>query len=225
MQTPDIVAACIAAMKARVGVPVTVKCRLGVDDQDIELALDALADAVLAAGADALWVHARKAWLRGLSPKENREIPPLDYSRVYRLKERLPDVFIGINGGITTLDAAAEHLRHVDGVMLGRAAYHDPAILAAIDRRFAGAREPDLTPAEAVRAMIPYIEAHLAAGGRLHHVARHMLGLFNGAPGARTWRRLLSESATREGGVETLLAALEAVARPRGGAAESRAAA
>ena len=136
MREPGLVADCVAAMKAAVDVPVTVKCRLGVDEQDPEAALDALADAVFAAGADALWVHARKAWLKGLSPKENREVPPLDYDRVYRLKARLPGRFIGINGGIASLDEAAAHLAHgVDGVMLGRAAYHTPALLAEADAR------------------------------------------------------------------------------------------
>ena len=138
MRTPDLVAGCVAAMKAAVDVPVTVKCRLGVDEQDIELALDALADGVFDNGADALWVHARKAWLEGLSPKENRDVPPLDYSRVYRLKERYPGRFVGINGGIPDLDEAKRHLAHVDGVMLGRAAYHTPGVLADVDSAIYG---------------------------------------------------------------------------------------
>jgi tRNA-dihydrouridine synthase A len=212
MRTPDLVADCVAAMKARVAIPVTVKCRLGVDEQDTETALDALADAVLAAGADAIWVHARKAWLKGLSPKENREVPPLDYERVYRLKQRLPHSFIGINGGIASLDEAEAHLAQVDGVMLGRAAYHAPAMLAGIDRRFYGAGMPVPTPQDAVRAMIPYIEGVLAGGGRLHHVTRHMLGLFNGYPGARRWRQILSEAGAHGAGseiIERALAALE----------------
>ncbi len=210
MRTPPLVAECIAAIKAAVSVPVTVKCRLGVDDQDTETALDALADAVLAAGADAIWVHARKAWLQGLSPKENREVPPLDYERVYRLKARLPDVFIGINGGIATLDEATVHLRHVDGVMLGRAAYHTPAILADVDARFYGEPAADR---DVVDAMIPYIESELASGERLSHITRHMLGLFHGAPGARTWRRILTVGAVKPGAdigvVREALAALD----------------
>jgi tRNA-dihydrouridine synthase A len=209
MRTPALVAECIAAMKAAVSVPVTVKCRLGVDDQDTGLALDAFADAVLAAGADAIWVHARKAWLHGLSPKENREVPPLDYARVYRLKARLPDVFVGINGGIATLDEAAVHLRHVDGVMLGRAAYHTPSILADVDRRFYGGAP---VARDAMQAMIPYIEAELAQGERLSHITRHMLGLFHGAPGARTWRRILTVGAVKPGaGIEVVREALAAL--------------
>lgn len=186
MREPMLVADCVAAMKAAVAVPVTVKCRLGVDDQDTEEALDALADAVLAAGADALWVHARKAWLQGLSPKENRDVPPLDYDRVKRLKARLPDVFVGINGGIGTLDEAEALLAAgLDGVMLGRAAYHDPGLLAAVDRRIYGEPVADTDPFEAVARMRPVIAAHLANGGRLGHLTRHMLGLFQGRAGAR----------------------------------------
>ena len=215
MRDPRLVGELVAAMKAAVAVPVTVKCRLGVDEQDPEAALDALADAVVAAGTDAIWVHARKAWLEGLSPRENREVPPLDYSRVYRLKERLPHVFVGINGGIGTLDQAADQLHHVDGVMMGRAAYHTPAILADVDHRFYGpgsSREPR----EVVAAMLPYIEAELARGTRLSHITRHMLGLFHGAPGARTWRRILTVGAVRTGaGIEVVQEALAAVAAPR----------
>jgi tRNA-dihydrouridine synthase A len=213
MRTPALVADCVAAMKAAVSVPVTVKCRLGVDDQDTEASLDALADAVLAAGADALWVHARKAWLSGLSPKENRDIPPLDYERVYRLKQRLgPDVFVGINGGIPSLDAAEAHLRHVDGVMLGRAAYHEPAVLAGIDRRFYGEPPREIDRRAVAEAMIPHVEALLARGGRAPQVYRHMIGLFHGAPGARTWRRILTVEGARHGaGAEVLRAALDAV--------------
>jgi tRNA-dihydrouridine synthase A len=210
MRTPALVAECIAAMKAAVSIPVTVKCRIGVDEQDPEPALDTLADAVVAAGADAIWVHARKAWLQGLSPKENREVPPLDYSRVYRLKQRLPDVFVGINGGIASLDDAAWHLRHVDGVMLGRAAYHTPEVLGEVDARFYGDASPrrDVTA-----AMIPYIEAELARGERLSHITRHMLGLFHGAPGARSWRRILTVGSVKPGaGVEVVHEALAAVA-------------
>ena len=200
MRTPDLVAECVAAMKGRVAVTVTVKCRIGVDEQDVEEALDRLADAVFAAGADALWVHARKAWLEGLSPKENRDIPPLDYDRVYRLKARLSGRFVGINGGIRTLGEAAAHLAHgVDGVMLGRAAYHEPGLLADVDARFYGepARAPDW--ADIIERMAEYGARHIAAGGRLAHVTRHMTGLFHGLAGARRWRQVLSTEATRPG--------------------------
>jgi len=212
MRSPDLVGDCLAAMKAAVRVPVTVKCRLGVDEQDPEEALDALADAVAAAGADGIWVHARKAWLAGLSPKENRDVPPLDYDRVYRLKRRLPATFIGINGGVGSLDEAAGHREAVDGVMLGRAAYQNPAILAEVDRRFHGEDGPAVEPRDAVEAMLPYIERALASGARLAHITRHMLGLFHGYPGARQWRRILSVDAAKAGaGVAVLLAAMSAI--------------
>jgi tRNA-dihydrouridine synthase A len=210
MKTPDLVAECVAAMKASVAVPVTVKCRIGVDEQDAGEALDTLADMVFAAGCDALWVHARKAWLQGLSPKENRDIPPLDYDRVYRLKERLPGRFIGINGGIHTLDEAEAHLAQgVDGVMLGRAAYHDPGLLAGVDARLYGAPETLPDWPRLIEAMSEYCASHIVAGGRLSHVTRHMTGLFHGIAGARRWRQILSTEATRPGaGPEVLRAAL-----------------
>jgi tRNA-dihydrouridine synthase A len=211
MRTPGLVGACVAAMKEAVGIPVTVKCRLGVDEQDIETALDALADAVFAAGADALWVHARKAWLEGLSPKENREIPPLDYGRVYRLKERCPDRFIGINGGIRTAEKADGHLTHVDGVMFGRAAYHEPGMLAGLDQ-ILGAPAASVDFGDVIEAMAAYAERHIARGGRLSHVTRHMVGLFHGMPGARRYRQILSTVATRPGaGPEVLRRAFAAV--------------
>ncbi len=211
MRSPKLVGELVMAMKTAVSVPVTVKCRLGVDEQDPEAALDALADAVIAAGTDGIWVHARKAWLEGLSPKENRDVPPLDYDRVYRLKQRLSDTFIGINGGVATLDEAEGHLAHVDGVMLGRAAYHTPAILADVDRRFYGAGiGPE--PHAVVVAMLPTIAAELARGTRLSHITRHMLGLFHGTPGARSWRRILTVGAVRPGaGLEVVQEALAAV--------------
>jgi tRNA-dihydrouridine synthase A len=191
---------------------VTVKCRIGVDEQDPEEALDALAKAALAAGADALWVHARKAWLQGLSPRENREIPPLDYDRVYRLKQLYPDVFIGINGGVQTLDQAEEHLAHVDGVMLGRAAYHDMALMGEVDARIYGepARPVDWV---AVRdAMMAYAEAHIAQGGKLGNITRHMIGLFSGIDGARRFRQILSSDAVKPGaGPEVIARAFAAV--------------
>ncbi len=222
MRTPDLVAECVAAMKNEVAVPVTVKCRIGVDDQDPEEALDRLADAVLAAGADAIWVHARKAWIEGLSPKENRDVPPLDYGRVYRLKERLPNVFVGINGGVGDLPSAAAHLHHVDGVMLGRAAYSQPAMLAGVDRlsedstlpSFPGPADRDLL--RAAERMTLYAEDHCAAGGRIGAITRHMIGLFQGRPGARQWRRILTVEASRPGAApEVIRQALDAVTERR----------
>ncbi len=197
MREPDLVARCVAAMKEVVDVPVTVKCRIGVDDQDTEIALDDLADKVFAAGCDALWVHARKAWLQGLSPKENRDVPPLDYGRVQRLKRRWPDRFIGINGGIDTLDAALDLYRSVDGVMLGRAAYHQPLLLSQVDAQFYGEVSRPFDPWSLCKTMQDYVEAHLKAGGRVSHVTRHMLGLFAGRPGARQYRRMMSVEAVR----------------------------
>lgn len=212
MKTPELVADCVAAMKAAVAVPVTVKCRIGVDDQDPEAALDTLAEGVFAAGTDALWVHARKAWLQGLSPRENRDIPPLDYDRVYRLKARHPGRFIGINGGIPSIGAAADHLTHVDGVMLGRAAYHTPGILAQADSLFGKDAAEPYDFAALVETMADYAGHHIARGGRLGHVTRHMVGLFHGLPGARRWRQILSTDATRPGaGPEVLRAAFAAV--------------
>lgn len=214
MKTPALVGDCVAAMAAAVSIPVTVKCRLGVDAQDPETALDAVADAAFAAGAAALWVHARKAWLEGLSPKENRDIPPLDHARVYRLKQRLPHRFIGINGGIGGIDEALAHLAAVDGAMLGRAAYHTPGILAEVDRRIYGEAGPDPDMAAIIEAMAAYAARHIAAGGRLAHVTRHMTGLFHGQPGARRFRQILSTDATRPGaGADVLFRAAEAVAR------------
>lgn len=212
MLTPERVDACVAAMKAAVAVPVTVKCRLGVDDQDTGTALDALAAAVIAAGADAIWVHARKAWLSGLSPKENRDVPPLDYERVRTLKLTFPDTFIGINGGVGSLDEAAGHLAAVDGVMLGRAAYHTPGILADVDRRFYRDGADATDERAVVEDMMPYISAELAKGTRLSHITRHMLGLFHGAAGARRWRQILTVGAVKPGaGLAVVRAALAAV--------------
>ena len=205
MEKPELVAECVAAMKQAVSIPVTVKCRLGVDEQDIEPALDNLADTVFAAGADALWVHARKAWLHGLSPKENREVPPLDYGRVHRLKARLPDKFIGINGGISTMSKARAQLSQLDGIMLGRAAYHDPRMLLDADALFSCETRspPDLE--DVIDRMAAYCAAHIGAGGRMHHVTRHMIGLLHGLPGARLWRQMLTVEAGREGADAGLL--------------------
>jgi tRNA-dihydrouridine synthase A len=212
MKVPDLVAGCVAAMKAAVKIPVTVKCRIGVDDQDPEPALDALADGVFDAGADALWVHARKAWLEGLSPKENRDIPPLDYNRVYRLKARKHNEFIGINGGILSIEEARTHLDHVDGAMLGRAAYHTPGILAGVDAAFYGAQSEPFDFAALIDVMADYAARHIEQGGRLGHVTRHMVGLFHGLPGARRYRQILSTDATRPGaGPDVLKAAFAAV--------------
>ncbi len=212
MLTPDTVAACVAAMKAVADVPVTVKCRIGVDEQDPEVALPDLLSRVLDAGADAIWIHARKAWLKGLSPKENREIPPLDYEIVYRMKQARPDVFVGINGGIQTLDEAADHLDHVDGIMLGRAAYQNAAVLADVDHRFYGA-PAETTDWGTIRdRMMAYAERHIANGGRLQQVARHMVGLFTGLPGARRYRQILSTDAVKAGaGPEVIAAAFASV--------------
>jgi tRNA-dihydrouridine synthase A len=199
MAEPALVAACVDAMKRAVRIPVTVKCRIGIDDQDPEVALDALARSVVAAGADALIVHARKAWLNGLSPKENRDIPPLDYDRVYRLKASMPDVPIIINGGIASLDEAKQHVLHVDGVMLGRAAYQEPWRLLAVDPELFDEAAPHATMKDVFEAMMPYIEDQLAQGTRLHSITRHFVGAFHGVPGARAFRRHLAENGVKPG--------------------------
>jgi tRNA-dihydrouridine synthase A len=216
MRTPALVGDCVAAMSAAVRIPVTVKCRIGVDDQDPEQALDELADAAVAAGAQALVVHARKAWLQGLSPKENRDIPPLDYARVLRLKARLPHLPVVLNGGLGSLEAGIEHMPPLDGMMLGRAAYQDPELLIGVDPLLFGERAPVADGFEAVEAYIPYVEARLADGYRLHSMTRHMLGLFPGRPGARAWRRHLATEAVKPGaGVHTLRDALALVSREK----------
>ncbi|WP_338313406.1 tRNA dihydrouridine(20/20a) synthase DusA [Bradyrhizobium sp. TM239] len=212
MAEPQLVARCVDAMKRAVAVPVTVKCRIGIDDQDPEVALDALAHAVVASGCDALIVHARKAWLNGLSPKENRDIPPLDYERVYRLKRAMPDVPVIINGGIPGLDEARAHLEHVDGVMLGRAAYQDPWRLLGVDREIFGEASPHATMQDALEAMMPYIEQQLARGTRLHAITRHFVGAFHAVPGARAFRRHLAEHGVKAGaGLEVLRDAIARV--------------
>ncbi|MGZ6018661.1 MAG: tRNA dihydrouridine(20/20a) synthase DusA [Phenylobacterium sp.] len=211
MREPGLVAECMAAMGAAVKVPVTVKCRIGVDDQDPEVSLFRLVDLCAAAGVRHFVVHARKALLKGLSPKENRDVPPLDYPLVYRLKAERPELTIVINGGIGTLEAAEAHLAHVDGVMLGRAAYHTPAILGEADARLFGADEI-VTAVQAVERYRPYIASELAAGTHLAAMTRHMLGLFHGAPGARTWRRILTVESVKPGaGLDVVDAALAAV--------------
>src|ERR1035437_8944620 len=212
MAEPALVAEGVHAMKHAVGIPVTVKCRIGIDDQDPEMALDALARSVIAAGADALIVHARKAWLNGLSPKENRDIPPLDYDRVYRLKAALPDVPIIINGGIGSLAEAKAHLAYVDGVMLGRAAYQEPWRLLAADPELFGEVAPHATMKSVFEAMVPYIEDQPAQGTRLHSITRHFVGAFHGVPGARAFRRHLAENGVKLGaGIKALRDAIALV--------------
>jgi len=214
MQEPELVAACTAAMRKAVSVPVTVKCRIGVDDQDPEHSLRTLIRLCTEAGVARFAVHARKAWLKGLSPKENRDVPPLDYDLVYRVKRENPSLEIIINGGIQSLDEAEAHLAHVDGVMLGRAAYQNPAILLDIDSRFFGDRPARLEAA--LDAWCDYVEHKLREGVRLNSMTRHMLGLFNGRPGARAFRRHLSEHAIRDSaGIGVLRDALAHLSRER----------
>ncbi len=209
MAAPDLVARCVAAMRAEANIPVTVKTRIGIDHQDSYEFLQSFIEQVSAAGCSSFIVHARKAWLSGLSPKENRDIPPLDYPRVYRLKQDYPQLTIAINGGISSIDAVLQHLEHVDGVMVGREAYQNPYLLADIDRLVYGDNAPVPSRHQVVRQMLPYIDEQLRQGNQLAHVTRHMLGLFQGLPGARAWRRHLSEQACRRGAdTETVLAAM-----------------
>jgi tRNA-dihydrouridine synthase A len=211
MAEPMRVADCISAMRGATALPVTVKCRIGIDDQDVEEALDSFADAVKRAGCATLIVHARKAWLDGLSPRENRDIPPLDHQRVYRLKRRHPDLPVIINGGIRSLDEAESHLAHLDGVMLGRAAYGDPYVLAEVDCRFFASSRPPLSRQEILAAYLPYVETELAEGTLFPHLARPLLGLFHGRYGGRLFRRILSEQGHKPGaGVGVLLDAVAA---------------
>ncbi len=214
MLTPAIVGECVAAMTAAVSIPVTVKCRLGVDEQDTGSALDAIADAVSAAGARALIVHARKAWLQGLSPKENREVPPLDYARVYRLKAANPTLAIAINGGIRQVAAWSGHLAHVDGVMIGREAYQNPDVLLGVDPLLFGKPAPAADMFEAMQAYEPYIAAELERGTRLHAITRHLTGLFTGRRGARAFRQTLANDCIKAGaGLSALQAAVSKVSR------------
>lgn len=223
MREPALVGACVAAMKAAVAVPVTVKCRIGVDDQDPEAALDALTAAVRAAGADAVIVHARKAWLQGLSPKENRDIPPLDYERAYRLKAANPDLVVTINGGIKAPQEWAGHIGKLDGVMVGREAYQNPEIMLQVDPLLFGEAAPVADAFAMLEALEPHIAAHLERGGRLHGFTRHLVGLFPGRRGSRLFRRHLSEHCVGAGaGLADLRAAIAHVER---GAAEVAAAA
>jgi tRNA-dihydrouridine synthase A len=212
MGEPALVGDCVAAMKAAVRIPVTVKCRIGIDDQDPEESLDTLTRTVVAAGVDALIVHARKAWLDGLSPKENRDIPPLDYDRVYRLKRANPGLTIAINGGIASIEQAATHLAHLDGVMMGRAAYQEPWRLLGVDPLLFGEPARFATMKPAFEAFFPHVERELARGTRLHSITRHILGAFHGLPGARAFRRHLATEAVKPGaGIAVLRAALDHV--------------
>lgn len=206
MREPDTVARCISAMKRISPVPVTVKCRIGVDDQDPEAVLPDFLARMVAAGADAIWIHARKAWLQGLSPKENRDIPPLDYALVHRMKRENPTVFLGINGGIQTIGEAVSHLAHMDGVMLGRAAYHHAAILGDVDAAVYGDAPVPVNWDDIRDRMIAYCERHMSRGGRLNNVTRHMVGLFQSVPGARRFRQILSTGATRPDAQPELIA-------------------
>jgi len=214
MREPELVADCVAAMRGAVSIPVTVKCRLGVDDQDPEIALRAMIAACADAGVQTFIVHARMAWLKGLSPKENRDVPPLDYELVYRVKRENPQLSIHLNGGVATLEEAQGHLAHVDGVMMGRAAYQHPALLLDVDAQLYG--DAQRTLEEALERYLVYVERQLGLGVPLNTLTKHMLGLFSGQPGGRLFRRHLSENATRRGAdVEVLLAALAQVSTLR----------
>lgn len=220
MREPQLVADCVSAMKSVTQTPITVKCRIGVDDQEPREALFTLAEKCVAAGVDALWVHARKAWLKGLSPKENRDIPPLDYAIVSELKRSYPDMFIGINGGIDTLEKALPFLKDLDGVMIGRAAYQNPTILLGVDHAVYGAATASSTPYSTpyssidrvIDQMALYAERHITQGGRLHHITRHMIGLGQGREGARRYRQILStEGVKKDATPETLYKAYAAL--------------
>lgn len=212
MAEPELVAECVDAMKQVVDIPVTVKTRIGIDEQDSYEFLTHFIDTVMAKGCAEFIIHARKAWLQGLSPKENREIPPLDYDRVYQLKRDYPTLNISINGGITSLEQAKTHLQHLDGVMVGREAYQNPYILAQVDQLLCGSQKAVMSREAVIETMLPYIEAHLQAGGRLNHITRHMIGLFQGLPGARAWRRYLSENAHKNGaGIEVVKQAYQSI--------------
>ncbi len=213
MAEPALVADCVAAMQAAVSVPVTVKCRIGIDDQDGEEALSGFVDAVAAAGCSTFIVHARKAWLKGLSPRQNREVPPLDHGRVHRLKQARPELRIILNGGVRSLDEARHHLRHVDGVMMGRAAYEQPWSLADVDRKIFGCANPLASREAALLQYLPHVERERARGVPLKAMTRHLLGLFHGEAGGRQFRRVLSETAhLNEADGRVILHALRSVA-------------
>jgi tRNA-dihydrouridine synthase A len=212
MAQPAQVAACVSAMRAVVDIPVTVKTRIGIDDSDDMQFLTDFVGIVSEAGCSQFIIHARKAWLQGLSPKENREVPPLNYPRVYQLKQQFPDLDISINGGVKTVEECLTHLQYLDGVMVGREAYTNPLLLAQIDHALYGDPRPVPTPHQLVREMLPYIELQMQQGARFWHIARHMLGIFQGVPGARLWRRHLSETGhLPTSGPEVMLAALAKV--------------
>lgn len=222
MGEPQTVAECLRAMRDAVSIPVTVKCRIGIDDMDIEGPLDEFVGLIANEGVEHFIIHARKAWLKGLSPKENREVPPLNYDRVYRLKKSFPDLAFTINGGIETLEEAEAHLGHVDGVMFGRAAYHNSYVLADVDRRFFGVTADPLSRAQIVEALIQFVEEEMGQGIRFNQIARHVLGLFQGVPGARAWRRHISENATKPGaGAHILGEAIEIAEGRRRGRVEA----
>jgi tRNA-dihydrouridine synthase A len=213
MAEPALVGDCVAAMKAAVSIPVTVKCRIGIDEQDPEAALETFAQNIEQARAEALIVHARKAWLKGLSPKENREVPPLDYARVYRLKAAHPQLTVILNGGVASVEQGLAHLQHVDGVMMGRAAYQEPWRLIAVDPVLFGEAAAFASAKQAAAALLPYIERETVAGTRLHAITRHLHGLFHAVPGARAYRRhLAGAAASPQAGAEFLAAALGCVA-------------
>ncbi|EOD56417.1 tRNA-dihydrouridine synthase A [Aeromonas molluscorum 848] len=212
MGEPALVADCVKAMRDVVDIPVTVKTRIGIDDQDSYEFLQAFIEQVRDAGCETFIVHARKAWLSGLSPRENREIPPLDYERVYRVKRDYPELTIALNGGVTTLEDSLNHLARLDGVMMGREAYQNPYILADVDSQLFGQTGAVPSRHQVVHMMLPYIEQELAKGNYLSHVTRHMLGLFQNMPGARAWRRHLSENACKQGaGIQVVLDAMAKV--------------
>ncbi|WP_394252969.1 tRNA dihydrouridine(20/20a) synthase DusA [Vibrio profundi] len=210
MAEPELVADCVSAMKEVTDIPVTVKTRIGIDDQDsYEFLTNFISTVSEKGGSEQFTIHARKAWLSGLSPKENREIPPLDYNRAYQIKKDFPELVIALNGGITTLEDSIEHLKHLDGVMIGREAYHSPFILAEVDQQIFGLDTPIKKRSQVVEEMYPYIEKELSNGASLGHISRHMLGLFQSMPGARQWRRYISENAHKKGaGIEVMQTAL-----------------
>ncbi len=212
MAEPQLVADCVAAMRRAVKIPVTVKCRIGIDDQDESEGLNRFVESVAATGCTTFIIHARKAWLKGLSPKENREIPPLNHARVHQLKADFPHLNIILNGGLATLESAIDEMQNLDGVMLGRAAYHTPWLLTNVDRLFYQAENPTTSRIEAVNGMLPYIEEQLRQGVWLAKMTRHMLGLFHGQPGGRHWRQIISEQSHIPGaGIDVLRRALDAI--------------
>ncbi|WP_428195460.1 tRNA dihydrouridine(20/20a) synthase DusA [Aliivibrio kagoshimensis] len=213
MAEPQLVAECVSAMREVVDIPVTVKTRIGIDDQDsYQFLTDFVGTVHEKGGCDQFTIHARKAWLNGLSPKENREIPPLDYPRAYQLKTDFPQLVIAVNGGIKTLEESKEHLQHLDGVMIGREAYQNPFLLAEVDQQLFNSDKAVVKRSDVVRAMYPYIEQQLTEGARLGHMTRHMIGLFQSMPGGRQWRRYISENAHKPGaGIEVVEAALEKI--------------